>query len=219
LKKLNIFINDRRGDAVIEAAILFPVIIMIFAGLVLLSVYLPTRALLQQATQYAATAIATERSDTWLRHDPDSMEYYFVSDKKELGTVYGSVLGGLNGNKRNDLDNAETMVAKIADKSLVDISGELEVSFDVVNFVLYKEIIVTASYTIPMPVDLSFVGFASELPITVTSTATVQNGDEFIRNMDIAAGLTSYIAEKYNLDETFDKVSEFLDKFRDLLGL
>jgi len=219
LKKLNIFINDRRGDAVIEAAILFPVIIMIFAGLVLLSVYLPTRALLQQATQYAATAIATERSDTWLRHDPDSMEYYFVSDKKELGTVYGSVLGGRTGNKRNDLDNAETMVAKIADKSLVDISGELEVSFDVVNFVLYKEIIVTASYTIPMPVDLSFVGFASELPITVTSTATVQNGDEFIRNMDIAAGLTSYIAEKYNLDETFDKVSEFLDKFRDLLGL
>lgn len=46
--------NDVRGDAVVEATILFPIIIMVFAGLVLLAMYLPTRAALQQATQYAA---------------------------------------------------------------------------------------------------------------------------------------------------------------------
>lgn len=34
--------NDVRGDAVVEATILFPIIIMVFAGLVLLAMYLPT---------------------------------------------------------------------------------------------------------------------------------------------------------------------------------
>ena len=76
LKTMKALWRDDKGDAVVEATILFPIIIMIFAGLVLLSMYLPTRANLQRATQYAATAMATERSDTWLRHDPKNLEYY-----------------------------------------------------------------------------------------------------------------------------------------------
>lgn len=219
MKKLRNFIRDDKGDAVIEAAILFPVIVMIFAALVLLAVYLPTRALLQQATQYAATAIATERSDTWLRHDADDMEYYFEDDKKSLGSVYGAVLGGLTGNNRDDVNNADKMVNNILEGGVMKLSEDAEVSFGVVNLVVYKEIIVTATCDIPMPVDLSFVGFPTELPITVTSTAVVQNGDEFIRNMDIAADLTGYLAEKYNLDDTFSGVKKFLDKFKELVGL
>ena len=219
MNKLRKFKKDERGDAVIEAAILFPVIVMIFAALVLLAVYLPTRALLQQATQYAATAIATERSDTWLRHDADKMEYYFEDDKKALGSVYGAVLGGLTGNNRDDVNNADKMVNNILDGGIMTLSDDAEVSFGVVNFVVYKEIIVTATCRRPMPVDLSFVGFPTELPITVTSTAVVQNGDEFIRSLDIASDLATFLSEKYNLDETFKGVSDFLDKFKEVIGL
>jgi len=219
LKKLRNFIKDDKGDAVIEAAILFPVIVMIFAALVLLAVYLPTRALLQQGTQYAATAIATECSDTWLRHDAEDMEYYFEDDKSVLGSVYGSVLGGLTGTKRDDANNADMMVNNILDGSIMKLSEDAEVSFGVLNFVVYKEVVITATCRIPMPVDLSFVGFPTELPITVTSSAVVQNGDEFIRSMDIAVDITHYLSEKYNLDETFKGVSDFLGKFKELIGL
>ena len=66
MKKYTKFLADTKAYAVVEATILFPIIMMIFAGLVLLAMYLPTRAVLQQATQYAATALATEQSDTWL---------------------------------------------------------------------------------------------------------------------------------------------------------
>ena len=45
------FIEDTRGDAVVEATILFPIIMMIFAGLMLLAVYLPVRMTLQHNTQ------------------------------------------------------------------------------------------------------------------------------------------------------------------------
>ena len=192
---------------------------MVFAGLVLLAMYLPTRAALQQATQYAATAIATERSDTWLRHDPDSMTYYWETDRSALGSVYGALLGALTGNNRDDADNAEQAVINMEANGVLEPAGELSVEYGVVNYIVYKEIVVTATRTIPMPVDLSFVGFPSEIPVTVTSTAVVQNGDEFVRNMDLARDLTLFLAEKFNLTDMLDGVAELGRKFTGFLGI
>ena len=56
-------LKNTNAHAVVEATILFPIIMLVFAGLFLLSVYLPTRAILQRATQYAADGIATARSE------------------------------------------------------------------------------------------------------------------------------------------------------------
>ena len=54
-RRWNAWLNGKSGAyAVVEATILFPIIMMVFAGLVLLSVYLPTRTILQRGTQYAA---------------------------------------------------------------------------------------------------------------------------------------------------------------------
>lgn len=217
-KQLSLW-KDTRGDAVVEATILFPIIIIIFAGLVLLSMYLPTRAVLQRATQYAATAIATERSDTWLRHDPDTLQYYWENDRAQLGSVYGALLRALTGNNRDDEDNAAQTVINMDKKSVFKPAGELTVEYGVVNYVVYKEIVVTATRTIPVPVDLSFVNFPTEIPVTVTSTAVVQNGDEFVRNMDLARDLTVYLAEKFNLTEMFDGIRKLGGKFSGFLGL
>lgn len=219
LKKAKDLWRDDRGDAVVEATILFPIIIMIFAGLVLLSMYLPTRANLQRATQYAATAMATERSDTWLRHDPENLEYYWENSRDNLGNVYMALFRSLGGNGRDDADNAEQTVINMEQKGVLKPTGELTVEYGIVNYIIYKEIVVTATRTITMPVDLSFVMFPNEIDITVTSTAVVQNGDEFVRNMDLAADFMVYIAEKYELEETFDAVKELCGKFGDILGL
>lgn len=217
--KQQTFWRDTRGYAVVEATILFPIIFMVFAGLMLLAMYLPTRALLQRATQYAATALATERSDTWLRCDPSTGQYYWLEDKKDLGTVYGAVFGALRGNKRDEADAADQMVRKLENEGLVKISGNLEVQYGVLNYIVYKEIIVTATKTIKMPVNLTFVGLKNEIPITVSSTAVVQNGDEFVRNIDLAVDLVTDLSEKYGLDKTFSKVGEFLNRFNELLGI
>ena len=102
-------------------------------------------------------------------------------------------------------------------KSLVSRSGKLEVSCEVCNYIVYKEIAVTATRTIPVPVDLSFVRFPTEIPITVTSTAVVLDGDEFVRNMDMAADFITYLDQKYGLG--LDKLSGVMDKVYELLGV
>jgi Flp pilus assembly protein TadG len=211
------FYKDEKGYAVVEATVLFPIMIMIFAALVMLSMYLPVRATLQRATQIATTAMAAEKSDTWLFYNENDMSYRFAAQKEELDNVYVALFNDVVQGD-DDADRVETIVKNAEQNGISTTVGELTVEYGVINYVVYKELIVTATRTIPVAVDLSFIGFPTEIPVTVTSTAFVQNGDEFIRNMDIAVNLLDYFAEKYNFDDVFDKIAEFRGKFSTMLG-
>ena len=207
-------VKDTNGDAAVEAAILFPIMIMIFAALVLLAMYLPTRAALQRATQYAATAIATEKSDSWLFYDQGAMSYDWEKNISNLANVYAGLLSSDN----NIQDKGEAMVSKLEEQSLSSKAGVLEVKCYVENKMIYKEIVIKATRTFTSPIDLSFVKFPKTIPVTVTSTAVVQNGDEFVRSIDIAADFTKYLAEKYHLDNITDGISSFGSKVSSFLG-
>ena len=75
----------------------------------------------------------------------------------------------------------------------------------------------TASKKITMPVDLSFVKFPKEIDITVSSTAVVLNGDEFVRNMDLAAEFVTYLEREYGLP--FSQLGEWMNKVYGVLGI
>lgn len=221
MKRWTYLLRDTRGYAVVEATILFPIMMMIFAGLMLLAVYLPNRAVLQRATQYAATAMATESSDTWLHFHEDSMEYKWYGlygDLCKPPNVYVSLFSALF--DQDVQSKGETIVRKLDNQSIAWRRGNLTVECKVNSFVIYKEISVTATRTIPIPVDLSFVKFPKEIPITVTSTAVVQNGDEFIRNIDLVSDFIGYLEERYPMKFQFiDKFKEYMDKAAGFLGI
>ena len=116
LKRWTYLLRDTRGYAVVEATILFPIMMMIFAGLMLLAVYLPNRAVLQRATQYAATAMATESSDTWIYFDENNMEYKWYGGGFQLPNVYVALFQAVFGG--NVQSKGETIVKKLDDQSI-----------------------------------------------------------------------------------------------------
>jgi hypothetical protein len=187
---------------------------MIFAALVLLSVYLPTRAALQRATQYAATAISTELSDTWLFFDESSMSFYWESNKGNLKNVYIDLFSGIG----DAQSRGEDIVIEIEGRSLSSKAGELSVECFIVNRIVYKEVVVTATRELPAPVDLSFIRFPATIPVTATSTAAVQNADEFIRNIDLAVDFVDYVKEQFNLTDISDAISSLGSKVTSLFG-
>lgn len=218
MKRWNCLWRDTRGYAVVEATILFPIMMMIFAGLVLLAIYLPNRAVLQRATQYAATAMATESSDTWIYFDENNMEYKWYGGRFQLPNVYVALFQAIFGG--NVQSKGETIVKSLDNQSIAWRRGDLTVECKVNSFVIYKEISVTATRTIPMPVDLSFVKFPKEIPITVTSTAVVQNGDEFVRNIDLIADFIGYLEEQYPGKFQFlNDFKNYMDKAANFLGI
>jgi len=213
-KSLARFVNDNSGDAVVEATILFPVMIMIFAALVLLAMYLPSQSVLQRATQYAATAIATENSDTWLFFNESDMSYYWETDKGKLPNVYA----GLFSSSCDVQSKGEDITMYIENLGINIKAGQLSVVCCENNMLFYKEIVVTASRDYPMPVDLSFIGFPKTITVTATSTAVVQNANEFVRNIDLACDFAAYISEKFGLSDIGGSISSFGSKVKSLLG-
>ena len=188
MKRIKMFIMDTGGDAVVEATILFPIIIMIFAGLVLLAMYMPIRSSLQRATQQAVTAIATEKSDTWLSFNENTLQFGRATSAPN---VYAALKGSMLSQK--DRDKAVSIVKNMEKKTLFSPRGTLSVECGTVNYLIYKEITVTATRNIPMPVDLSFVGFPKALVITASSTAVVHDVDGFIRDVDMLTDILPYL--------------------------
>ncbi|MCL1793417.1 MAG: pilus assembly protein [Oscillospiraceae bacterium] len=211
MSEIEKIIGDENGDAVVEAAIIFPIVALIFAALVLVSMYLPARASLQKSTQRAATAMAAEKGDTWLFFDDENMEYYWVDDISELGGIYddlqkpASIWGDI-------AHKTEMIVKKTEEGSLVLNSGNLSVNCEISNCIIYKEIMVTAIRNIQIPIDLSFIGFPKQIAITVSSCAAIQNGDEFIREMGLAGKFAEYIWEKYGLADLKESICDSLNE-------
>jgi len=208
------FIEDKKGDAVVEAAILFPIMIMIFAALVLLAIYLPTRSALQRATQFAATAIATENSDTWLFFDEGEMSFYWETDKNRLQNVYVALLSG----SKDVQDKGEDIVMAVEGRSISSKSGELTVQCYIINKIIYREVVVIASREFKMPVDLSFIRFHRTIPITVTSTAVVQTGKDYVSTIDMAVDMGEFLIERFNINLNSEVISEYGGQLRELLG-
>lgn len=208
-----LFGNDK-GQAFVEAAILFPIMIMIFAALVLLSIYLPTRGALQRATQNAATTIATIKSDTWLFFDESTMTFYWERNKDNLKNVYAAIFSDIT-----DVQSlGEEIVASVEARNLSAKAGTLTVESVVIDRILYKEVIVTANREIPIPVNLSFVGFPQTIPIIVTSSASVQSGGEFVRTIDMAVDFGQFLLEKFGITDIAGNISSSGQRIRTLLG-
>jgi hypothetical protein len=224
--KKNEIMHNSDGSAVVEATFVFPIMFMVFFALVLLALYLPQRAMLQRASQFAATAVATEMSDVWIYYDGETQTFGRYADHDALRddkggvyvTLFSSVVGG-------GVEDGESTVERLDEKENVSVisNGELTVECALVNYVVYKEVVVTATRSIPVPVDFSVVKFPGTINLTVTSKAVVKNGDEFIRNVDIAVDFLKFVREKFpavnTVGDIFDKVNEAGDKISGFFGI
>ena len=216
--------QNTSGAAVVEATILFPIMFMIIAALVLLSTYLPQQAVLQRATQFTATALSTAHSDSWIDYDGNSFN---TPDKP--ANVYASLFNAFIKSDESSvadrsvrrIENSLTFINQLENYNYTEqfLDSGLTVSYDVLNFIIYKEITVTATRSIPMPVDLSFIGFPRTLDITVSSTAVVHNGDEFVRNVDIAVDFVKWLDSKFGFSDNFAKISEGMRRIESFLNI
>ena len=201
MTKIRDFIEDTRGDAInVEAAILFPVMIMIIAAIFLLSIYLPQRAILQEAAQVAAVAVATDRSDTWISFDGQANVLRREDGDISLPNVYRSFFGGA-GSMLSQAD-VESIVETVVGRGFVTFpNSTIEVNRNITNHFIYKSVTVTVTQRIPVPVNLSLVGFPTEAVIIQEARAIVSNGDEFVRTIDIAVDLVDWIRNRFNSED------------------
>ena len=198
--------NDERGDVIVEATILLPLIILIYAGFVLLATYMPVRGNVQRAAQYAASIISIQESDTWIKYDKEQLKQQWMK-KDELPN-----------DRSKKQETAEKFVTSILDNGIVANGGEIqEVKCDVTNYVIYKEIVVTVEYEVQLPFGIPLIGLDSHYIVTESATAIIDDGDGFVRNVDMLTDFVNYLDKKYNLK--LSELSECLNKVFDFMGI
>lgn len=212
MMRLKQFVKDTCGDAVVEAAILFPIMIMIFAALVLLAMYLPQRMILQEAAQYTAAAIATEASDTNIAFDNEGNRI-----EKTPDNVYAALFKGIFGSA-DPTDHVQQIANHMAENAIFPVGSEITAEVKVKNYIVYKELTVTLKQTVPMPVDFSFIGFPTELQLVQQASAVVQNGDEFVRNIDIAKDMAKWLDNKFGISQSMSGALSKIKVVTDFFG-
>lgn len=75
---------------------------------------------------------------------------------------------------------------------------------------------VTITHSLPIPGALAYLGYDGDTTIRTAAYSYSVNPSEFVRNVDLASDLISYIMEKCGLSESYN---EFLSKTDEVLSL
>ena len=196
------FIDDTRGDGlIVEATFIFPIMIMFLAAIVLMSIYLPQRSLMQEAAQIAAVAVATDRSDTWITFDAHGNRIPLAG---RPDNVYIVAFRGRSAIENQWSDRVQEMVENhIASGIGITPNSDIAVNLHVINYFIYQSVTVTVTQTISVPINLSFIGFPREVVLIQEARAVVPNGAEFVRNIDIAMDLMDWVRSRFGEESDF----------------
>lgn len=74
------------------------------------------------------------------------------------------------------------------------------------------DVTVTIKHNLPMPGVLAYLGYDGSRTIRVSAYGYSVNPSEFVRNVDLASDLVSYIMEKCGLSQSYDRFLQETDK-------
>ena len=202
---------DESGDAVVEAAILFPIIIMIFFAFILLAIYLPTSAALQRSLEKAANIVSARHSDLGYTYDVSNDKAGVSDDRLRQENVYAYMTRGY----AEEQEIAQRIVEKyVTDALYVGKDLHMSVRQDPND---KRYILISAEQTLVLPFDFPFLPVSNEIPLKRSVRVMSRDADEFIRSMDIVYDLV--IKKAKAVKETMGDISNFMNVFNKVKSL
>lgn len=236
--------REEKAYIIVEATIVFPIMILIFMGMIMLSTILPYKAALQHATQRAANAIAIELSDKWCRIDKEGIEISacdIVEEKpSEIPNALEEIIYSFF---PLDTDQYKEYVTASVGKRMDWINMNMrEGGFDKSSLdvkIEYKDnkVLVKASRKINFPLNIKKVGMKNNIEIEGAAIANLNDVDGFIRfqdamasnpnfancvvdaktPFDVGANMIKAIKEKLDINKMFEDIGQECTTFRNIV--
>lgn len=191
--------RSQSGEVVVEATIILPIAILCVILLLYISIFICQKAMLQAALETSVvyfkntlTDNFVEQSDTLALSSEEDVvravgnqyttpeplnpyDKFSVFNKKVSDDGFGDYFDSVAGNLlfRDDLND--------------DPNDDLKLTIDYSNYILFKEISVTARQQLSFPIDFSIIGVDGTVDLSATAQVAVVDHDELIRNIDFAA--------------------------------
>ena len=211
------FRKNEKGLAIVEAAIILPFCILMVLAVYYAAIFLCQRANLQANLQNTLIYYKNADSDNWV--EPKTGMAYNLSENIDSGTgdaynVDGSLFPYRFFGMNFDEQNFEKFFRSMAGHMFFDDGTNIDLKVDSTNYIIYKSITATATQTVKPAIDLSMVGFPSELTIRASGEAVITNGDDFIRNIDFIIDIVSKTAFGEKVSQLVEKASELYESLK-----
>lgn len=226
-----------KGTIMVEAAIYVPLVLCTVMALIYLALFNMQEYMMMYQAQRVAAVVAREEAyigydrfgmgaDNEIDFDWGSGNYpseaditgYYEAHNATLAEMYreiGSILhiagipGPDSGRYMGRFGNAAI------DASLLALGTVSQPDIDITYSLLGTQVTVAIQHTLPMPGVIRYIGLPDGLTMYETAYTYSINPSGFVRNVDLAVDLTSYVFKKLGLSGQYD---EFITKTKETLG-
>lgn len=224
LTRFKEFIREEKGAvSVIEAAAVYPVVILGVAALIYMGMFVFEVSYLDARAEKAAAAVAKTISftgydelgdiytDSGLRREDSKPDRACVEKACASNRAYRYLVNG---------EADERFVSGIAEYSsgLLFSPGDITCSIEVERRLFDRQVNVTVEKGIRMPGVLRSIGIASHRRIRVCASAVSEDPAEFVRNTDLVLNAAELAGRKTGVSEKLSvvrrRISEILEKVR-----
>lgn len=179
------------GLVVVEATIILPIAILSVILLLYLSLFLFQRANLQACLETTLVYYKNTVTDTYVTKNSELKYTYSGNDTMASGNSYSATeplnpYRGLfgDGHHLGDAGAFEAYFHSVAGDMLFD--DDLSLTIDYSNYVILKQLKVTATQTVEAPIDFRILGVDNQYEISAAARVSVVDHDDMIRNVDFA---------------------------------
>ena len=214
-------LKSEKGEAVIEATLVYPIVFFIVGFIILFGLYEMQGVLEYSCAQYIAsytTRLITEPGyENYGEINDNDIDFKSVNkfsndEKKFSANMYRRI----NNNKISKDKMKEKLENMVNSSKLLKIDNT-ECIVNLKRSLLNTTIVVTVKDNLKMPDFLKYIGLDNNWSRSVMATSVVTDPAEFIRNLDMAQDVINYILDKLGLsgrlETLINKVSGFYNKY------
>lgn len=214
--------KKERGEVMVEATVILPIAILCVILLLYVSLFLYQKAVLQASLETSVIYFKNTLTDNYVVQN-EQMSYASESDGvRAIGNQYKQS-GPLNPyakfttfNKKVSDKGFEKYFKSVSSGLLFD--ENLHLGIDYSNYILFKEIEVTAEQVVKFPIDFSIIGISDTVNLSATARVAVVDHDELIRNMDYAVDLLEDTEIGEMAQKIATRIVDVYNKMRECLG-
>ena len=228
--------EKEKGSIMVEATIYMPLVICTALALIYLALFNMQEHLMMYEAQRVAAITAREIAysgyEKFGMGDDNEIEFswgegnypqeseitqYYVGHHSSIKELYREVSGFLSITFGNPASRYQTRFADAArEAALVSIGDISNPEIKIDKSLLGTYVTVTFKHSLPTPGVLRYLGIDDELEMRSVAYTYSGNPAAFVRNVDLAVDLTSYVLEKFGVKDDVDafmaKTQNVLDK-------
>lgn len=221
------------GAVMVEAVIYFPIVICLVIFLLYLAIMNMQEYLMLYEVQRVASVASKEiayhgyenlgvgvDNEIDFKDIPDTgtITNYYDSYTEGISDIYREASGLLRAAGIGSVDSADyasSLGTTLVENTLIAVGNINEPDIDIDSSFFGTGITVSITHSIPVPGIFQYLGYKNGIEIKSAAYSYAVNPGGFVRNVDLAVDLTSYIFEKLGMSESF---SEFKSKTSSVLS-